>query len=115
LWRRCGGPEPRGLRGGILGSLFRFCFGLGSSLGLGERMKMRAHFLRGGEVDRARVSLFLVDASLGQIVDDRLGLHFEIAGEFVDADLIGVRHSSVDYSLGSSPVCSAPAWEDDSA
>ena len=77
---------------------------------------MSTHFFRRSDVDRARVGLFLSDAGLGQVVNDCLGLHFEVAGQFVDADLIDVRHSSVDYSFGSSPVCSAPvvSAEDDS-
>jgi len=70
---------------------------------------MGTHFFRCSDVDRARVGLFLSNAGLGQVVNNCLGLHFEIAGQFVDADLIDVRHSSVDYSFGSSPVCSARA------
>jgi hypothetical protein len=113
--RRCG-PKPCGLGGSILGSFFRFRLGLGGSFGRGKRVEMRANFFRRREVDRARVGLLLSDAGLGQVVDDRLGLYFEIAGQFIDADLIDVRHSSVDFSFGSSPTCSASAGpsEDDS-
>ncbi len=57
-----------------------------------------AYFFRGGQFDRTRVSFFPGDAGLWQIVDNRLGLHFEVAGQFVDTNLICVRHSPVDFS-----------------
>jgi hypothetical protein len=54
---------------------------------------MGANFFGGGYVDRARVGLLLGDTSFGQVVDDRLGLYFQVTRELVDANLIWFRHS----------------------
>jgi hypothetical protein len=39
------------------------------------------------------VGLFLRDAEAGQKVNDGFGLDFELAGQLVDSDLIGVGHA----------------------
>lgn len=41
--------------------------------------------------------LLLGDAILGQKVDDGLGLDLELAGEFVDSDLIRVTHAALRF------------------
>jgi hypothetical protein len=43
-------------------------------------------------IDGARVGLFLGDADLGQIVDEDLGLDFELSRQFVNSNLICVCH-----------------------
>ena len=45
------------------------------------------------DVNRTRMRFLFVDADLGKIVDQHLGLDFELAGQFVDSDLICVWHS----------------------
>jgi hypothetical protein len=49
-------------------------------------------FFRGGYVDRTRMRLLLGDAGFRQIIQYRLGLHFEFASQLVDANLGLVRH-----------------------
>jgi len=39
------------------------------------------------------MSLLFRDAEAGQKVNDGLGLDFELAGQLVDSDLIGVGHA----------------------
>jgi hypothetical protein len=68
-------------------------FRLGGGLVLSKLAEMGAYFFSGGYVDRARVGLLLGDASLGQIVDDRFGLDFQVTRELVDANLVWFRHS----------------------
>jgi hypothetical protein len=63
---------------------------------------MRAHLFCRGEVDRTRVGFLFSDSGLGQIIEDRFGLYLEIAGQFVDTNLIAIGHSSVGFSFGSS-------------
>lgn len=103
-----GGAHTSGFGGSFLRRFFRGGGFFGSGFGGGQLLEMFADFFRGGEFNRTGVSLLFGDANFGEIVDDGLRLDFEVAGQFVDADLIDVRHSSVDYSFGSSPVCSAP-------
>jgi len=67
------------------------CFSCGILFGLS--LNRAAHVF--GDVDRdgARVGLFFRDAEAGQKVNDGLGLDFELAGQLVDSDLIGVGHA----------------------
>ncbi len=44
------------------------------------------------EIERARVRLLFSDADFRQIVDQYLGLDLELSRQFVDANLIDVRH-----------------------
>jgi hypothetical protein len=62
---------------------------------------MGAYFFGGPYVDRARVGLLFSDASLGQVIDDRLGLYFQVTREFIDANLVWICHSPVDFSFRS--------------
>jgi hypothetical protein len=52
-----------------------------------------AHLFGDVHRDRARVRLFLRDAEAGQKVNNGLGLDFELAGQLVNSDLIGVGHA----------------------
>jgi len=60
---------------------------------LGLALNRAANLLRDVDRDRARVGLFLRDAEAGQKVNDGFGLDFELAGQLVDSDLIGVGHA----------------------
>jgi hypothetical protein len=53
---------------------------------------MLAHQYGVLDVDRARVRLFFGDADLGKIIDQHLGLDFQLSGQFIDSDLICVWH-----------------------
>jgi hypothetical protein len=53
---------------------------------------MRTNFLGGRDVNGTGMRLFFRDAGLRQIVNDRLGLHFQVARQLVDPDLVNVRH-----------------------
>jgi hypothetical protein len=77
--------------GGFLRLFFSggFCF-FGGGFCARKILKMFSDFFRSGNVYRAGMSLFLCDAGFRQIVNDGLGLDFKIAGQFIDADLIGV-------------------------
>ena len=50
------------------------------------------YFFGGGDFNGAGVSLLFSNANLGQIIENGLGLNFKVAGQFVDANLIGVGH-----------------------
>jgi len=41
------------------------------------------------DVNGTGMRFLVVDADFRQIVQDRPGFHFQIAGQFIDADLIG--------------------------
>jgi hypothetical protein len=71
---------------------------------------MSPDFFRGGNIDRTRVGFLLGDPGLGQVVNDRLGLYLQVAGEFVDANLICFCHSPLDFSF-----CSTLSSSDESA
>jgi len=51
---------------------------------------MFADFFRGGNIYRTGVRLLFSDAGFRQIVNDRFGFDLKVAGQFVDANLIGV-------------------------
>lgn len=53
---------------------------------------MLAHQFGVGEIERARVRLLLGDAYLRQVVDQDLGLDLQLAGQFIDANLICIGH-----------------------
>ncbi len=80
-------PHPRSFGGRIFRGLIGNGFGLRRSFGVSQLMKVFSDFYRGGFIDRTRMGFLLGDASLGQIVQNRFGLHFEFAGQFVDANL----------------------------
>jgi hypothetical protein len=52
-----------------------------------------AYFFGDVHGDGAGVSLFLRDAKAGEKVDNGLRFDFELAGQLVDSDLIGVGHA----------------------
>ena len=92
--------EPSGLRSGFLRGLFcldlgflrRLGGGFGGSFRGGQIPKMLAHFLGQRHINRAGMGFFLRDAGFRQIVDDRLGLDFQLSGQLVDANLVLVCH-----------------------
>jgi hypothetical protein len=90
--RRSRRPHPRGFGGRILRSFVCYGFGLRRSFGVSQLMKVFSDYYRGGFIDRTRMGLLLGDASLGQIIQNRFGLHFEFAGQFVDANLRLISH-----------------------
>jgi hypothetical protein len=53
---------------------------------------MLAHLYGGFHFDGTGVRLFLGDPGFRQIIDNRLGLYFEFASQFVDSDLIRIGH-----------------------
>jgi hypothetical protein len=57
---------------------------------LREAEEVLAHQLRIFDVERARVGLLLLDADLGQVVDQHLGLDLKLSRQLVDTDLIDV-------------------------
>ena len=67
-----------------------FCLSLSFSL----TQKVLANFLRDILRDRARMRLLFRDAIPRQKIDDRLGLDFEFAGQFVDSDLVCFAHAA---------------------
>ncbi len=92
-FRRGGsGPHARSFGGGILRDLFGDCGFFGGDFGVSELLEMFFYFFGGGDFNRAGVSLFFGDANFREIVEDRLSLDLEVAGQFVDANLIGVGH-----------------------
>lgn len=80
--------------GSFLGGFFCCgrCFRGGILLNLS--LNRAAYFLRDVYRDGTRVRLFLRDAEAGQKVNNGLGFDFELAGQLVNSDLIGVsRHA----------------------
>jgi hypothetical protein len=69
------------------------CGGLGSSISLCLSLNGAANFFGDIDRDRTGVSLFLRDAEARQQVNDGLCLDFELAGQLVDSNLIGVGHA----------------------
>jgi hypothetical protein len=90
--RRSRRPHPRGFGSRIFRGLISNYFGLRRSFGVSQLMKVFSDYYRGGFIDRTRMGFLLGDASLGQIVQNRFGLHFEFAGQFVDANLRLISH-----------------------
>jgi len=72
--------------------LWRKLCGFGGSFSRSELLEMLAHQFSVLDVDRARVRLFLCDADLGQIINQHLGLDFQLAGQFINSDLICFSH-----------------------
>jgi hypothetical protein len=62
------------------------------SFRFGQVPKMLANFLGSGQFNGAGMRLFFGDASLGQIINDRLGLDLQVTCEFIDSNLIRVCH-----------------------
>jgi hypothetical protein len=91
--RRCGWPQARGLRRGILGIFF--CFGSGFRLrfGFGDSLNLLAHFFCHIGRNRARMGLLFRDAIPGQKVNDGFGLDLQLAGQLINSDLIRVGHA----------------------
>jgi len=54
---------------------------------------MLAHKFGVFEIERARMRFLLGYADLGQILDQELGLDLEFSRQFIDSDLIRVRHA----------------------
>jgi hypothetical protein len=50
--------------------------------------------------DRTRVGLFFRDAKLGQHFENDARFDFQLAGQFVDADLTHVRHAALPRRTG---------------
>ncbi len=55
-------------------------------------MKMFPDFFRRRKIDRTGVRFLFRDADLGQVINHRLGFHFQLAGQFVNANLSFVCH-----------------------
>ena len=51
---------------------------------------MLAHEFGVGEIERARVGLLFCDADLREVVDQDLGLDFQLPGQLVNSNLVGV-------------------------
>jgi hypothetical protein len=107
-WRRSGGnrrserSDRRGRRGwlqpsGAGSSFLGLPLGDGSGLrgGIGVSLSMNraADFFSDVHRDGAGVSFLLRDAEAGQKVDDGLCFDFELAGQLVNSNLIGVGHA----------------------
>jgi hypothetical protein len=58
---------------------------------------MLAHKFGVIEVERTRVRLLIVDADLGQKVDQDFRFDLEFPCQLVDADLIGICHSPLSF------------------
>ena len=67
--------------------------GLSSGFGFRERVEMLASEFRVIEIERTRVRLLFGDADLGEEVDQDFRLDLQLAREFVNSNLIRVRHS----------------------
>jgi hypothetical protein len=91
--RRCCGSRRRGWCGtrSRLGfcRFRRFCRGLL----FGQLAEMLAHNFGVFEIERARMRFLLGYADLGQILDQELSLDLEFSRQFIDSDLIRVRHA----------------------
>jgi hypothetical protein len=91
--RNCRRPHSRNLRR----CLFCFFFCLGRRFRLRFRFRnalnLLAHFLRNVHRNRTRVRFLFRDAEAGQKINNRLGLDLQLAGQFVDSDLVCVAHA----------------------
>jgi len=67
--------------------------GLHGCVGVGLSLNGVANFFSDVHRDRAGVSFFLRDTEAGQKVDDGLCFDFELAGQLVNSNLIGVGHA----------------------
>lgn len=90
--RRNRGPA-RGPGSGFLGLSFGLSRRFRRGIRFGLSLDGAAHFFRNVHRDRAGVSLLLRHAEAGQKVNDGLGFDFELAGQLVDSNLIGVGHA----------------------
>jgi len=90
--RRNRGPA-RGPGSGFLGLSFGLSRRFRRGIRFGLSLDGAAHFFRNVHRDRAGVSLLLRHAEAGQKVNDGLGFDFELAGQLVNSDLIGVGHA----------------------
>ena len=90
--RRRGRPLTGGSCGGLARLFFKDCGGLGGSVRLRLSLNSSANFFSYIDRDRAGVSLFLGKAEAGQKVYDGLRFDFELAGQLVNSNLIGVGH-----------------------
>lgn len=84
--RCCSGFRWLSLCGSSLRSLVRF---RGGFL-IRKASKMFPHEFGVAQIERARMSLLLVDANFREIIDQDLGLDFELPCQLVDADLIRI-------------------------
>jgi hypothetical protein len=60
--------------------------------GCGHIPEMLANPFGRRQIDRAGVGFFLSDAGLRQVVNQRFGFDFQLAGQFVDSNLSFVCH-----------------------
>jgi len=101
---RCGCFHASSLHGSFPGSFFRGGSSLlgsfRSNLGRSELLKVFANLFRGFDVNRTGVRLLFGDAYLRQVIEDYPGLDLEFAGQFVNADLVRIRHCVAFYSCG---------------
>ena len=90
---RRGRFHPRGFRCRFL-SLF-LCLGSSFRLSLGIRdsVNLLAHFLRDIRRNRTGVRFLFRDTKSGQKINNGFGLDLQLAGQFVDSDLICVAHA----------------------
>jgi hypothetical protein len=66
---------------------------LRSGIGVSLSMNSAANFFSDVHRNGAGVSFFLRDAEAGQKVNDGFCFDFELAGQLVDSNLIGVGHA----------------------
>ncbi len=89
---------------------FSLRFGLGagfcSFFRVGRALQFLANFYRDIFRDRTRVRLLFRDAVARQKIDDRFGLNFQLAGQFIYTNLVCFAQ---DFA---SSGCSASAWAD---
>jgi hypothetical protein len=88
----CSTGALRSFCGGFLRYFFRSFGGFRGGFGFRQILKVLAHSFSGVNINGTGVRLFFFDAGFRQIIYDCLGLDLEVAGQFVDANLICVWH-----------------------
>jgi hypothetical protein len=81
-------------RGSFRRCFFRRAFGFGGGFGVGNALQVMLHLFGDIGGNRARVGLLLGYAKTWQQVNNGFRLDFELAREFIDADLGCVAHAS---------------------
>jgi hypothetical protein len=90
---RSGRPLASYSCGGFPGLLFVRGCRLRGGVGLRLSLNGAANFLRNVHGDGTGMSLFLRDSEAGEKVDNGLRFDFELAGQLVNSNLIGVGHA----------------------
>jgi hypothetical protein len=84
---------PRGSGCSVLGLPFGSGGSFSSGIGICLSLNRAANLFRDVHGDRTGVSFLLGDTEAGQKVDDGLCFDFELAGQLVNSNLIGVGHA----------------------